>query len=208
MADDVQITAGSGTAIATDDDGTRHYQEVKVMVGADGVFTGDVAGRTVDGGSGTAMFVEDRRKVERISVTPTISGTAYAAKDNIGGEMEFVSAARVSGLTGEIRGLVVVDKDQEMANLDLVLFDRALTTTPTDNAIFAPSDVDLANCVGAIPVFTGDYFDFSTNAVASKQLAQPIKCNVTSLFGYLVIREAKTYTSTDDLVVILVVAQD
>lgn len=33
MADDVQITAGSGTAIATDDVGGSHYQKVKLVDG-------------------------------------------------------------------------------------------------------------------------------------------------------------------------------
>lgn len=37
MADNVAITAGSGTDIATDDVGSVHYQKVKVMMGGDGV---------------------------------------------------------------------------------------------------------------------------------------------------------------------------
>jgi hypothetical protein len=36
MADNVAITAGAGTTIATDDVGTVHYQVVKLAVGADG----------------------------------------------------------------------------------------------------------------------------------------------------------------------------
>lgn len=37
MADDVAITAGAGTSVATDDVGGRHFQRVKVAFGADGV---------------------------------------------------------------------------------------------------------------------------------------------------------------------------
>lgn len=37
MADNVAITAGSGTPIATDDIGGTHYQRVKVTFGADGL---------------------------------------------------------------------------------------------------------------------------------------------------------------------------
>jgi hypothetical protein len=36
MADDVPITAGSGTNIATDEIGGRHYQRVKLAIGDDG----------------------------------------------------------------------------------------------------------------------------------------------------------------------------
>lgn len=39
MADNVAITAGSGTTIATDDDGTAHHQYVKVEFGADNTQT-------------------------------------------------------------------------------------------------------------------------------------------------------------------------
>ena len=36
MADNVAITAGSGTSIATDDIGGAHYQRIKLATGADG----------------------------------------------------------------------------------------------------------------------------------------------------------------------------
>lgn len=42
MADDVPITAGTGTAIATDEIASRHFQRVKATWGADGTAT-DVA---------------------------------------------------------------------------------------------------------------------------------------------------------------------
>ena len=50
MADNVAITAGSGTSIATDDIGGVQYQRVKVAIGADGAAipglfaAGEVAG--------------------------------------------------------------------------------------------------------------------------------------------------------------------
>lgn len=48
MADNVSITAGSGTNVATDDIGGVHYQRVKVALGADGSATDAATG------SGTA----------------------------------------------------------------------------------------------------------------------------------------------------------
>src|SRR5210317_172378 len=38
MADNVEISAGSGTVIRTDDDGSAQYQCVKLVWGADGTF--------------------------------------------------------------------------------------------------------------------------------------------------------------------------
>lgn len=43
MADDVQITSGSGTTIATDEISSKHYQRIKLIHGADGVNSGDVS---------------------------------------------------------------------------------------------------------------------------------------------------------------------
>ena len=39
MADNVAITSGSGTSIATDQNGSDHVQIMKVTYGADGSFT-------------------------------------------------------------------------------------------------------------------------------------------------------------------------
>lgn len=49
MTDSIQITAGSGTTIATDDIGGTHYQRVKLSLGADGTANDAVAGTGVDG---------------------------------------------------------------------------------------------------------------------------------------------------------------
>jgi hypothetical protein len=39
MADDIQVTPGSGAAVATDDIGGKHYQKVKIGWGPDGTWT-------------------------------------------------------------------------------------------------------------------------------------------------------------------------
>lgn len=39
MADDIAITAGSGTTVATDDIGGRHFQRTKIVWGTDGTAT-------------------------------------------------------------------------------------------------------------------------------------------------------------------------
>ena len=208
MADNVAITAGSGTNIATDDDGGVHYQEVKIMAGADGTFTGDVAGRTVDGGSGAALYVDPRPKAVRLAVTPTISsGAVYAAKDAIGALMTFSNAARASGGSIWIDRVQVLDKGQQMATLDLVLFDRTLTA-PTDNAAFDPTDAELATAVAVVPIIAADYKDFNDNSLADRPVGVEAVLNGTDLFGVLVARSTPTYTSTSDIVVTLTLLQD
>lgn len=209
MADTVQITAGSGTVIGTDEvtiGGTlQHVQRVKLVDGTDGG-TDLLAGTAARG-----LNVDPRLKVVRLQVTPTVSTTpAYTAKDAVGGLMTFSNAVRASGGTCRIEAVQVVDKGQQMKELDLVLFDRSITA-PTDNAVFAPTDTELDKCVGVIPLGSGYYADFSTNSVAVvNALGLEVVLNGTDLFGVLVSRSATgpTYTSTSDLVVALTIIQD
>jgi hypothetical protein len=202
MANDIAITAGVGTNVATDDVSGRHYQLVKLVDGTeDG--TERIAATAARG-----MSVDPRQKRVRITVSPTISTSpAYTAKDAVGGLMTFANAARTSGGSIVIEQVVIVDKDQEMASMDLVLFDQSIGA-PTDNAIFDPTDAELANVLGVIPITPGDFSDFNDNSVASRDVAISAVLNGTSLFGVLVARGTPTYTATTDLSVILTIRQD
>lgn len=176
MADNVQITAGTGTVIATEDIGGVHHQKI-------------IAGAT-----------------KRISVTPTISTSAYAAGDALGGKLTFSNAARSSGYGGVITGVTIIDKDQERAPLELVLFNQDFTNT-TDNAAFDPSDADLANAVCVIPI--AQYYNFNDNSIGySGDLNISFNCNTTDLVGQLIVRSAPTYSATSDIIVILHIVQE
>jgi hypothetical protein len=204
MADNVPITAGAGTNVATDDVGGVHYQRAKVTLGTDGVATADL-----DGSAARGAYVDPRLKVVRLAVTPTISTSpAYSLKDAVGGLMTFTNAVRASGGSGTLQAVQIEDKAQQLAALDLVLFDRSITA-PTDNAVFAPSDTELSQCVGHIPFLNADYADLSTNSVATRLgLGLSFVLNGTDLFGVLVARGTPTYASTTDIVVALTIIQD
>lgn len=211
MADNVAITAGSGTSVATDDVGSVQYQRIKLTPGPDGTATVDVGGRTVDGGStNSALYTDPRPKVVTIVQTPTVSTSpAYTAKDAVGGLLTFANAVRASGGTGTLIAVQVADASQQNKDLDLILF-NATFTAPTDNAIFAPSDAESLKIIGCIPITAGSYFDFSTNAVAdiTAGLPRPFVLAGTSLFGALVARGTPTYVATTDIVVTLTIQQD
>lgn len=205
MADNVAITAGSGTSIRTDDVGGVQYPVNKLDGGADGTTVPITADTTIAG-----LPVEARHRRVRVAVTPTISsGAIYAAKDAVGGIMSFASAVRATAGTGLLRHVAVVDKGQQMAGLDLVLFSATIAGTVTDNAVFAPTDADGTNFLGRVQITaTTDYADFSTNSMCGKTVEIPIACAATTLFGALVARGTPTYTSTTDLVVTLTIDQD
>jgi hypothetical protein len=200
MADNVAITAGTGTSIATDDVGGVHVQFVKLYDGTDGSTTPVVW-------NANRGFRVVETAINRFSVTPTISASAaYTSGDAIGGLLTFANVARFSGGGARLKQVLIVDKDAARAPLDLVLFDRTFTNT-ADNAAFDPTDADLANVVAVVPI--GTYANFNDKALGySLQLDLPLLLNGTSLFGQLVMRGEPTYTTTSALIVILSILQE
>lgn len=211
MSDNVAITAGAGTTVASDEltinAVAAQVQRMKLVLGADGTYTGDAAGRLVSGSDG-ALYVDQRPKTVRLAVTPTVSTTpAYTAKDAVGALMTFSNAARFSGGGGTLLAVQIEDKAQQMKDLDLVLFDRSITA-PTDNAVFDPTDTELSQCIGVLQIGAGMYADFNDNSVAVLNgIGLEFVLNGTDLFGVLVARGTPTYVATTDIVVTLTIAQ-
>jgi hypothetical protein len=202
MADNVAITQGSGTTIWTDEvTGSKHVQYIKLVDGT----TDSVE---VISGSTNRGLKADVYKITRIAFTPTIDTSAYAAGDAVGGLLTFSNAARFSGGGVRLKKVLLVDKDQEMAPYDLVLFKVTFTAT-ADQAAFDPSDADLANIAAVVRIEPGSYANFTDNAVgASRDLDIPILLDGTSLFGQLVTRGTPTYSASSDLTVILSILQE
>lgn len=188
--------------VATDDVAGVHFQRIKLV---DGTLDGTDA---IPGSAARGLSVDPRLKAVRLAQTPAISsGAAYAAKDAIGGLLTFAGAARSAGGSCRIDSVQIVDKGQQLAAMDVVFFDRAITA-PTDNAVFAPTDAELANAVGFVALSAGDYADLSTNAVADVPFGREVVLNGSDLYAVLVARGTPTYTSVADLVVTVTVTQD
>lgn len=212
MADNLAVTPGAGATIGTDERSinatTVHVQRVSPSLGPEGTHTAPQSGRVVGAGTDGAAYVDVRPKMVRLSQTPTVSLTAYAAKDAVGGLLTFAAAARYSGGSVRLESVQIVDKGEAMGAVDLFLFDRTFTT-PTDNAAFTPTDTELATCVCVIPFASATEERTATgNDVWHKQVGTSFPLNGTDLFGVLVARGAMTLTSTADVVVSLNLYQD
>lgn len=199
----------AGTALTENDTAAARVNANRAQVLA--IEDGSTRARYASVSTSGGLAVEKRDAVVRVAATPTVSnGSIYAAKDAIGALLTFTGAVRANGATGTLSAVQIVDKGQQMAALDLVLFDSSITA-PTDNAIFAPTDAEVALCVGVVPILTTDYADFSTNSIATKaNLGLTFKAGsgTSSLFGVLVSRGTPTYTSTSDIVVTLTIQQN
>lgn len=203
MADNVAITAGAGTTIATDDVSTVHYQQVKLV-------DGTLNSTTVVPATAEGLGVVPRVKQSRIAVNSsglTIATTAYTAGDQVGAQLTFANAARVSGGTGTIVGATLLDKNDIILSYDLVIT-RSSIGLAADNAAYAITDTDAEAIIGIIQ-FNGA-LDIGNNRFSSAMgLAIPYDCAATDLFGGLITRVGHTFfTAATDLRVTLYVVQD
>lgn len=208
MADNKTLPAtGTGTsniAVATRSV-TYSGDTVDVQVVGLATFAGSDDAKTVADISATNPLPVGG-PIVRVTQTPTVSTSpAYTAKDAVGGLLTFANAVRISGGAGQLLTVTVIDNSQQRPSLELVLFDRTFTNS-TDNAIFAPSDADLANCIGVVSV--NSWADFSTNSIATvSAVGLGFVLNGTSLFGQLLTRGTPTFVATTDIIVAVDILQ-
>lgn len=155
-----------------------------------------------------------------IQVSPTVTAGAYSANDALGGLLVFKDALLPGEQTGVILTVTLQDNASQDIATDLVLFNQTFTAT-ADNDAFAPSDADLANCLGVISIAAGDYATFSANSIATVRNAgfgvksvdvagtkTGAEAGDGNLYGQLVTRGTPTYVATTDIKVTITVLQD
>lgn len=171
MADNVGITAGSGTAIAADDIGSVFYQRVKLAVGADGEAADLDYGQAAMAASLPVVIASDQSVVSNvpskavITVTPTCDTNIYASGDLIFDSTEIALAVRANGGIATLESIVIVDKDDQGAAL-IFVFANALTDFGTLNAAPDSDDTEAATVIGHVAIATGNYTDLGGAKVA------------------------------------------
>lgn len=79
MADNVAITAGAGTSIATDDVGSVHFQKVKLDVGSDGTSLQSAGSIPVYVVSGTGAYLMNDPFVDAVAIAGQMDDTSFTA---------------------------------------------------------------------------------------------------------------------------------
>ncbi len=126
-----------------------------------------------------------------------VNTDAYTSGDALGAKSSFTNLPT----TGIIHSVIVIDRDSEAVNLDLVLFDTDIGGTAA-NAAFAPSDAELSTLVGAVLVDT--WKAFSTNSVGVvDNVGLPYEAKDGKLYFQCVTRGTPTYTAATDLLIAL-----
>lgn len=200
MADNVAVSAGSGTSIATDDVGGVHFQRVKLHTGEDG--SAEPIGDD-DKGSSRALWVRPRPLAKIIQVTPGVSSTpAYTSGDCLGGLQSIANAATEAGGTGVLQTVMMLDRTAaQRPAIDLMFFNDAVTSAG-DNAPVAFSDADMTKCIGIVALgpYNTAFPGTALNSLATTlNINLPYNCIATTLYCQAVVRATPTLTSAGDI---------
>lgn len=147
MADNVTITAGTGTTVAADDIGGVLHQRVKISVGADGV------GADVSSSAPMPVTLANTGA----NATP-VSTTALAATRPTGTTMQSGAVANGNGtnlaVTGYGTALLSITASVTMSGGTTINFEAS-----TDDTTFVPIQAQLlgTNTVAVSTTTTGDY---------------------------------------------------
>lgn len=137
--------------------------------------------------------------------TPTITASsAYVSGNALGGLLTFADILRYG--SANLRAIILTDKANQKAAIDLLLFNQSFTATANKSAI-AISTSDALNLIGRISIGTSAYTTIGTGAEATVSgLIHPVigSSGANTLYGQLVVRGTPTYASTSDIQVRLV----
>jgi hypothetical protein len=214
MADNVAITAGSGTSIAADDITSVFYQRVKLSLGADGSAVDAIAGNgavstavqrvtiasdstgVVGLNAGTAHIGQVKTPIQYVTVTMTTPTGALAAGDVYAATQVVATCTQANDVCAVLQSATIIDVDDQKAALTLVFFD-ANTALGTEDAAPDIDDTEILTIQGHVVVATSDYVDYGTSSVAFKgNLGIPVKPATGTDDIYMAIYGHSTSTPT------------
>ena len=145
----------------------------------------------------------------QVNFTRPSDTTAYASGDVVCNStsapviMTFTNCARVSGGTGILIGGALMSSANVATKLsgELWIF-TATVSMDNDNAVFTPTDTEMATLVGVIP-FTTWYVGDATSGAGgnawsdASSISFPYTCATTSLYGILIARNAYVPVSAE-----------
>lgn len=143
-----------------------------------------------------------------VSVTPTISTSAYTSGDQIGGIMTLTDIVRwdTSAQLGfsQLVSVTILDSDKQDTPIDIWFFKVSPTVTSVDNAAFAMTAANMKlQAIGAVQIgLSGTYSDAAAVSVCSTpnlNLPVQISASASSIYAVAIVRGTPTYTTTSSL---------
>jgi hypothetical protein len=146
-------------------------------------------------------------------VVTSTAGT-YVTGQAFGGKITFPNVAfnpsptQNNGGGGVIYNVGLSSSEKHAMPFDLVLFSTDFTPT-ADRVAFNPSNADLLNCIGYIPITASDYpTAFANNEIALVQRPLAFRSQGGSICGQLVARGSAVYSAGSVVAITAAILQD
>ena len=197
MADNVTITQGAGTNVATDDVGGVHFQRVKLDVGTDGASTPVVTTLPVNLVAGETHLGQIGAEGDLIDVTLTLDTSAYADGDVMADTQTVSNAVRVTSGRAILQSIAVIDEDDQGQTFDILFF-SANRSLGTENSTPSISDANARDFLAVVRISSSDYLDLGGVKVATRAgLGLLLEASGSrDLYVGTIIRGAATYTAS------------
>jgi hypothetical protein len=157
MADNVAITAGSGTSIAADDVSSVYYQKVKLDVGGDG------ASLPV---SATANAIPVKALDDVITIDATPDTNALSEGDVLFATQEVAGFSTAENTTSILQSVTIASVDAQVTGIDLIFFNAA-TALGTENSAPDADDTEVLTVIGRVQIGAGSFYTLSAaNSIA------------------------------------------
>lgn len=200
MADNVAVTAGSGTTLASDDIGGVQYPRVKATWGPDGT------ANDTDTASGKPMPVQIRTSTGTevnftasgsSSATFTPAASSHTAGDCVGAASEFTSIGVSASRIMITSATLYIDNSSAVATAwRLHLYNVTPSSAIADDSPWDFADADVTQYLGSFD-FPSTATDIGTNQWAQADgINKQIQLSGTSVFGYLVNLTTATLTAS------------
>lgn len=134
-----------------------------------------------------------------LEVTLSLDTLIYASGDVLADTQEIQNAFAIDGGAGIITSVVLLDKDDQAQDLDLV-FLKTNVSLGTENAAFSITDANADEIYGIVSVVAADYVDLVNSQLATKVLEDGLGVQADSgsksLFVGAISRGTGTYTAS------------
>lgn len=173
--------------------------------------TGNQYLASLDGKLGQNGFLGNlSRKLKTITLQPTISTTAYAAGQVLGGVMTLTGALRTAILSGTWMGIQVVEKSTQKSPMDIVLFTQSPTGANFTDHAAAVWTLDYDKIIGINNIVAANYSTLATSCgVCLGNLNKRVLSTSSgNLYAVAICNGTPTYASASHLLFTFYFEQD
>jgi hypothetical protein len=135
-----------------------------------------------------------------VSPTITVATSVYEADDCVGGKLTLTDAVRVSGGSGVLQNITVLDASATKPAFEILIFNADPTAaTLTDQAAIALS-TDVAKVIHRIPVYTSDYTTVAGVSIADVNVGKVVQAvGSDNLYACIAATAAHDFAATSDI---------